>query len=57
MVKIANAPCSWGIDYADDPNNPNWKDVFKEILMQAISIVKLAHMDIYQKNMSKRLII
>ena len=31
MVKIANAPCSWGVDYADDPNNPNWKDVFKEI--------------------------
>ena len=56
MVKIANAPCSLGIDYADDPNNPNWKDVFKEISNAGYNR-KLAHMDIYQKNMSKRLII
>lgn len=31
MINIANAPCSWGVDYADDSNNPNWQDVFKEI--------------------------
>ena len=31
MINIANAPCSWGVDYADDPDNPNWQDVFKEI--------------------------
>ena len=31
MIKIANAPCSWGVDYADDINNPNWKNVFTEI--------------------------
>ena len=30
-IKIANAPCSWGVDYADDVNNPNWKDVFRDI--------------------------
>ena len=30
-IKIANAPCSWGVDYADDINNPNWESVFKEI--------------------------
>ena len=31
MIKIANAPCSWGVDYADDINNPSWESVFKEI--------------------------
>ena len=31
MIKIANAPCSWGVDYADDINNPKWEDVFKDI--------------------------
>ena len=30
-INLANAPCSWGVDYADDINNPNWKDVFREI--------------------------
>ena len=30
-IKIANAPCSWGVDYAEDVNNPLWTDVFKEI--------------------------
>ncbi len=30
-IKIANAPCSWGVDYAEDINNPLWRDVFKEI--------------------------
>ena len=30
-INIANAPCSWGVDYADDINNPDWKNVFKQI--------------------------
>jgi len=30
-IEIANAPCSWGVDYAEDINNPNWKNVFREI--------------------------
>ena len=30
-IKIANSPVSWGVDYADDPNNPDWKKVFTEI--------------------------
>ena len=24
MIKIGNAPCSWGVEFADDPRNPNW---------------------------------
>jgi inosose dehydratase len=30
-VTIANAPVSWGVDYADDPENPPWPDVLDEI--------------------------
>ena len=39
MINIANAPCSWGVDYADDPNNPNWKDVFEEISKSILSTI------------------
>lgn len=30
-VRLANAPCSWGVDYADAPDNPPWQRVFDEI--------------------------
>ena len=30
MIKIGNAPCSWGVEFADDPRNPNWRQVLKE---------------------------
>ena len=30
MIKIANAPCSWGVEFADDPRNPPWRAVLKE---------------------------
>ena len=30
-IKIANAPCSWGVDYADSKDNPGWEKVIKEI--------------------------
>ena len=30
MIKIGNAPCSWGVEFADDPRNPNWRHVLKE---------------------------
>ena len=29
--EIANSPCSWGVDYADSPDNPDPKKVFREI--------------------------
>jgi inosose dehydratase len=31
LVKLANAPVSWGVDYADDPKNPAWPRVMDEI--------------------------
>ena len=29
-IRIGNAPCSWGVEFADDPRNPPWKRVLKE---------------------------
>ena len=30
MIKIGNAPCSWGVEFADDPRNPHWRTVLNE---------------------------
>ena len=29
-IKIGNAPCSWGVEFADDPRNPTWQTVLRE---------------------------
>ncbi len=29
-IKIGNAPCSWGVEFADDPRNPSWETVLDE---------------------------
>ncbi|GLQ72795.1 TIM barrel protein [Vibrio penaeicida] len=30
-LKLANAPCSWGIEFPDNPDNPSWQTVLNEI--------------------------
>lgn len=30
MIKIGNAPCSWGVEFADDPRNPDWRHVLAD---------------------------
>jgi inosose dehydratase len=30
MIKIGNAPCSWGVEFADDPRNPAWRQVLSD---------------------------
>ena len=30
-IRLANAPVSWGVDYAEDPKNPPWQRVMSEI--------------------------
>lgn len=30
MIRIGNAPCSWGVEFADDPRNPSWRKVLQE---------------------------
>ncbi|SHH30832.1 TIM barrel protein [Marivita hallyeonensis] len=29
-IRIGNAPCSWGVEFAGDPRNPPWRQVLKE---------------------------
>jgi inosose dehydratase len=29
-IQIGNAPCSWGVEFADDPRNPPWRQVLKD---------------------------
>jgi len=29
-IKIGNAPCSWGVEFADDPRNPAWRSVLSD---------------------------
>lgn len=29
-IRIGNAPCSWGVEFADDDRNPGWETVLKE---------------------------
>jgi inosose dehydratase len=29
-IRIGNAPCSWGVEFADDPRNPPWRDVLRQ---------------------------
>ena len=30
MIRIGNAPCSWGVEWAGDPRNPDWRDVLRD---------------------------
>lgn len=29
-IRIGNAPCSWGVEFAGDPRNPSWRSVLKD---------------------------
>ncbi len=29
-IRIGNAPCSWGVEFSNDPRNPPWRRVLKE---------------------------
>lgn len=29
-IRIGNAPCSWGVEFAQDPRNPSWKTVLSD---------------------------
>ncbi len=29
-IRIGNAPCSWGVEFANDPRNPSWRTVLSE---------------------------
>jgi inosose dehydratase len=29
-IRIGNAPCSWGVEFASDPRNPTWQSVLAD---------------------------
>tara|TARA_B100001057_G_scaffold21371_1_gene19841 strand:+ start:2313 stop:3206 length:894 start_codon:yes stop_codon:yes gene_type:complete len=29
-IRIGNAPCSWGVEFAEDPRNPSWQSVLSD---------------------------
>ena len=41
MIKIGNAPCSWGVEFADDPRNPDWRKVLRENAAAGFSGIEL----------------
>jgi inosose dehydratase len=38
---LANAPCSWGVDFADRPENPSWTRVLDEVAAAGFSAIDL----------------
>lgn len=40
-ITIGNAPCSWGVEFADDPRNPGWQTVLKECAEAGYSGIEL----------------
>lgn len=39
--KLANAPCSWGVDFADRPENPAWEKVLDDAAAAGFSAIDL----------------
>ena len=40
-IQLAAAPCSWGVDFADTPTNPPWKQVIDEIAASGVPAMEL----------------
>jgi inosose dehydratase len=46
-LKLANAPVSWGVDYADDPKNPPWQLVMSQIAEAGFNYTELGPIGYY----------
>jgi inosose dehydratase len=40
-IKLATSPCSWGVDFADTPTNPPWRNVIDEIAASGLPAMEL----------------
>jgi len=40
-VRIGNAPCSWGVEFADDRRNPQWQSVLRECAQAGYTGIEL----------------
>jgi len=40
-LEIGNAPCSWGVEFANDPRNPDWRTVLSECAQAGYTGIEL----------------
>ncbi|MEM7643258.1 MAG: TIM barrel protein [Pseudomonadota bacterium] len=40
-IRIGNAPCSWGVEFAGDARNPPWRDVLRDCAAAGYSGIEL----------------
>lgn len=40
-IRIGNAPCSWGVEFAGDPRNPPWRQVLQECAQAGYTGIEL----------------
>lgn len=40
-IRIGNAPCSWGVEFAQDPRNPSWQSVLKDCAQAGYTGIEL----------------
>lgn len=40
-IRVANAPCSWGVEFAGDPRNPSWQQVLADCAEAGYSGIEL----------------
>ncbi len=40
-IRISNAPCSWGVEFADDPRNPAWTQVLEDAAAAGFTGIEL----------------
>ena len=40
-IRIGNAPCSWGVEFADDPRNPPWRQVLSDCAVAGYKGIEL----------------
>jgi inosose dehydratase len=48
--KLANAPCSWGVDFADRPENPAWERVLDEAAAAGFKAIDLGPVGYFPTN-------
>ena len=40
-IRVGNAPCSWGVEFAGDPRNPPWRDTLRDCAQAGYSGIEL----------------
>jgi inosose dehydratase len=51
--QLANAPCSWGVDFADRPENPAWAKVLDEASAAGFSAIDLGPVGFFPTDPAK----